>query len=175
MKLNYCHICGGELLKKADYFICRKCSQHLYQNPKPCVEIAIFNKEGQLLLSKRGVEPQKGKYDLPGGFVDINDSSLEDALAREIKEELDTDISTLKNLNFVLSYSADYPYGNDTYKTLISAFVANTNMTKFTAKDDVEELKWFYPSEINPKDLSINKLAGVLDKLVEYNNKKGER
>ena len=45
-----------------------------------------MNEQGQLLLGKRGVEPAKGQWCLPGGFIEL-DESMEQAALRELAEE----------------------------------------------------------------------------------------
>ncbi|MBQ6788304.1 MAG: NUDIX hydrolase [Lachnospiraceae bacterium] len=70
---------------------------------RPCVtvDMLIFsmNKEQQLelLLIKRGGHPHKGKWAIPGGFVEM-DESLEEAAARELKEETNLDGIYLEQL-----------------------------------------------------------------------------
>ncbi len=46
----------------------------------------VKNEKGELLLVKRAVEPAKGKWGLPGGFIEI-DETVEEAALRELKEE----------------------------------------------------------------------------------------
>ncbi len=61
-----------------------------YEKPSVTVDIVIFtikDNELKVLLVKRDVEPFKGKWAIPGGFVRIEES-LEDAAKRECKEEL---------------------------------------------------------------------------------------
>ncbi len=66
------------------------CRTVTFERPCVAVDMLIFsiNKEQQLelLLIERGNHPHKGKWALPGGFVEI-DESLEEAAARELKEE----------------------------------------------------------------------------------------
>ncbi|MBX9765154.1 NUDIX hydrolase [Patescibacteria group bacterium] len=50
------------------------------------VDCVVFNREGALLLIKRGAEPFEGEYALPGGRVDYGETT-EQAAARELKEE----------------------------------------------------------------------------------------
>ncbi|TAL47058.1 NUDIX hydrolase, partial [archaeon] len=47
---------------------------------------AIIEKDGKILFTKRNHEPFKGKWALPGGHVEQNET-VEDAVVREIKEE----------------------------------------------------------------------------------------
>jgi len=60
-----------------------------YPKPSVTVDIVIFtikDKDLKVLLVKRGIEPFKGKWAIPGGFVHLNES-LEEAAERELKEE----------------------------------------------------------------------------------------
>src|ERR1700741_388054 len=61
-----------------------------YPQPSVTVDLVIFTiaeDDLKVLLIRRGQEPFKGRWALPGGFVEI-DESLERAAARELKEEV---------------------------------------------------------------------------------------
>ncbi len=66
-----------------------------YKNPALTVD-GIIIIDGKLLLIKRGRDPFKGQYALPGGFVEIGER-VEEAVEREAKEEtgLDTEVRDL--------------------------------------------------------------------------------
>lgn len=88
--LKYCTKCGKELEirliqgKKRRY--CKNCDTVYYDNPIPSVAVVTRNEKGQLLLVKRGKEPRKGYWALPGGFMDDGESAIQAAL-RELEEE----------------------------------------------------------------------------------------
>ncbi|MBN1897496.1 MAG: NUDIX hydrolase [Spirochaetes bacterium] len=90
-KFKYCPFCGRALQtrsiegKARNY--CPDCGYVHYVNPLPIVAIVIEEK-GKILIVKRAIEPQKGKWVLPGGFVD-DDETPERAALRELKEETD--------------------------------------------------------------------------------------
>ena len=73
-------------------FSCKKCSFTYYHNVAAAVA-AILKCEGKIVLIRRSNEPGKGKLDLPGGFLDPNETA-EEAVKREIDEELNMDIGT---------------------------------------------------------------------------------
>jgi len=74
-------------------FSCSRCNHKFYQNKEPTVAVIIPSKENEfeILMTKRNIAPHRGKFDLPGGFLEYEESP-EDAAVREIKEELDLEI-----------------------------------------------------------------------------------
>ena len=89
VQLKYCPHCGGEnsfsVIDGRERFHCNSCKTIHYENPKPAATL-ICPKDKQLLLVRRAFEPAKGKWNLPGGFMECNET-LEGAAARELLEE----------------------------------------------------------------------------------------
>src|SRR5262245_26214655 len=65
---------------------CPVCGFVAYANPKPAAVGLITDEQGRLLLVKRAIEPFKGCWDAPGGFVEEGEHPL-DAVRRELLEE----------------------------------------------------------------------------------------
>ncbi|MBW2039865.1 MAG: NUDIX domain-containing protein [Deltaproteobacteria bacterium] len=65
---------------------CGRCDTIHYENPLPATASLVLDGDGQLLLVKRGMDPGKGKWGLPGGFVEADEAPGEGVL-RELKEE----------------------------------------------------------------------------------------
>lgn len=164
MQREFCYLCGSKLKIVSDsHWHCSICKQDYYANPKPCVEISLFNSKGEILLSLRGHEPFKGKYDLPGGFVDFNETA-EEAIAREIKEELDIDPEQYTEPEYLTSYHADYPWGKEVYRNIILEYFAIINdNVEVKALDDVEAVRWILPSDVDDEELSIPQLPSVIE------------
>jgi len=146
---DYCPCCGSrdihfDGIKK---FSCKACSFTYFQNVATAAA-AILEYDGKILLTKRGEEPQKGKLDLPGGFVDPKESA-EDGLKREIKEELNID---LRQLKYIGSSANVYKYEGVTYHTCDLFFYSRIDElpTDFN-RAEIEELVLFNPSDI-PED-----------------------
>ena len=66
--------------------VCSTCGWVNYENPLPSAAAFVRNSNGDILLVKRGVEPGRGKWALPSGFMEI-DETPEKACLRELKEE----------------------------------------------------------------------------------------
>lgn len=83
-------ICGHELTRKLiedrKRDICPCCRWIHYDNPRPCAAALVRDRRGGVLLVKRGVEPGKGRWGLPSGFMEI-DETPEQACLRELQEE----------------------------------------------------------------------------------------
>ena len=87
---KFCPYCGEKLVEEPFggrvHCYCAKCDRIHYENPLPAVAVLVRNHDNQLLLVKRSVEPARGAWCLPGGFIEI-DESIEEAVLRELEEE----------------------------------------------------------------------------------------
>ena len=107
-----------------------------YKNPKLTVDGIIIDEE-RVLLIKRKNEPFKGKWSLPGGFVEYKET-VEDAVIREILEE--TNLSTdVKELVGVYSSPDRDPRGH----TVTIAFLLNIKSGEMKSGDDADDAKFF--------------------------------
>lgn len=108
------------------------------------VVAAIIKKEDKIFITRRGYGEFVDMWEFPGGKVEIGESS-EQALKREIKEELELDISKLHYLTTV-----DYDY--DTFHLTMHCFVCEIsggtlklnahNDAKWITYDDLDKQKW---------------------------------
>ncbi|MEM0987063.1 MAG: NUDIX hydrolase [Pseudomonadota bacterium] len=71
--------------------VCRICGFIAYENPKIVAGSVVTADDGRILLCKRAIEPRKGFWTLPAGFMELNESVAEGA-AREAREEANADI-----------------------------------------------------------------------------------
>jgi ADP-ribose pyrophosphatase YjhB (NUDIX family) len=89
-KIQYCFGCGAKLIDKElegrVRKFCPQCGSINYRNPIPSVAVVITDDQGRLLLTKRSVEPGKGLWCLPGGFMELGETP-EDTIIRETREE----------------------------------------------------------------------------------------
>lgn len=130
---------------------CSYCDFVFYFNAASAVCALILNEKGQLLVTRRKHNPSEGMLDLPGGFVDLNESA-EHALIRELKEELNLDIQIDK---FLASFPNQYLFNEIIYFTCDLAFICKANfMNDIKPNDDVSECLF-----IDPKNLDLDLFA----------------
>jgi ADP-ribose pyrophosphatase YjhB (NUDIX family) len=93
--MNFCCECGGKLIYRLpddgdekQRAVCSMCNKVHYENPLNVVgTVPYWGSSGQhILLCKRNIEPQKGFWTLPAGFMELNETTAQGA-ARETAEE----------------------------------------------------------------------------------------
>ncbi len=85
-KNSHCSYCGAKFPDDSSFPVtCNNCSQITYSNPIP-VAVILLPVDNGILLVRRGIEPQKGKLALPGGFIETGETWQEGGV-RELREE----------------------------------------------------------------------------------------
>ena len=143
-------------------FLCDDCGFTYYHNIAAAVAI-VFTFEDKVLFTVRNVDPDKGKWDLPGGFIDPNETA-EEAASREIKEELGIEISN-SDLKYITTSPNNYLYKNVPYRTMdiFYEYELTSDVIKIAAADEIQELIWVKRSEIDLSQIgfiSIQKVIG---------------
>ncbi|MGB9823916.1 MAG: NUDIX domain-containing protein [Candidatus Hydrothermia bacterium] len=139
IKPKFCPYCGNPLIEKTENgnprLFCQKCQVFIYRNPVPVVATVISNEKGEILLIKRKVEPAKGKWALPSGFVELNEEPEESA-KRELEEETGITVPNLILLNVFHQESKRYE------SVLVISYFGESNATPAPG-DDAEEARFF--------------------------------
>jgi len=88
--VKHCPYCGSRFIRKMlegrERLFCSRCEEIYYENPIPVVAIVARDEEGKVLLIKRKIEPGKGRWALPSGFMEIEETPTQ-AVLRELTEE----------------------------------------------------------------------------------------
>lgn len=136
---------------------CKKCGAQVevFKNPILTVDIIIEMAGGVVLIHRRN-EPRK--WALPGGFVDYGET-LEEAAAREAKEETSIEVSKLKQFH---AYSD--PKRDERSHNISVIFTAKGTGTPHAA-DDADDIGLFSRDNL-PPDLAFDH-AEILDDYFE--------
>jgi ADP-ribose pyrophosphatase YjhB (NUDIX family) len=144
---RYCPRCGAPLAEPAAppertlRQDCAACGAVHYRNAKPTAS-ALVIRDGQVLLGRRAVEPLRGWWDIPGGFLEPWEEPLV-GVRREVREETGLEITPTA----VLAILVD-TYDDPATYTLNVYYLAEVVGGQLRAADDVAELRWFAPSEL---------------------------
>ena len=151
---KYCPCCGSsEFVPDSSRSLkCAGCGFRFFVNSSAAVAALIVNDKNELLFTVRAFEPCKGMLDLPGGFVDPGET-VEEALHREIKEELNIDIQDVIYIN---SFPNEYLFSGLTVFTIDLAFVCKvTDFSTIRCGDDVAGFIF-----ISPENVDYSKIGG---------------
>ena len=155
---RYCPRCKAEIEVDGGKAECPSCGFRAYASSKPTASAVCVDGDGRLLLSRRGVEPAKGKWDFPGGFLDEEERPL-DGLRRELNEEAGVEVEPLELLGVWID-----KYGGDSAAQTTLNLYWTARIVEGTPEpaDDVAELRWFAPAEIAEEMLAFPHTLGVI-------------
>ncbi len=148
---KYCPRCGARLEKRmfGDRIrhVCPKCGYVFYLNPIVAAG-ALVEVDGKVALVRRGVEPGKGLWALPSGYVEA-DETAEEAAARETREEIGLEIE-IENLLGVYSFGSP----GELHGVLI-LYAARKTGGKLRAGDDAQDARLFAPHELPMDEIAF--------------------
>lgn len=131
--------------------------------PIPGVGIVCFHHDAVLLI-RRGKEPRRGEWSIPGGAVEVGEA-IRDAALREFAEECGGEIELRELVDVVDLISRD-ENGRVRYHYALIDFWAEWRGGELRAKDDVMDARWALPQELDAYRLPTWTRA-VIEKAVE--------
>jgi 8-oxo-dGTP diphosphatase len=143
--VRYCPRCGRPATVRFPRSItCASCGYGAFYNPKPVACTITANAHNEIILAKRGFEPNRGRWSMPGGFVDLGES-VEEAAIREAKEEIGLTIE-LQQLVGVYSRSTD--------RIVVVVYAARAEGTP-TVTEEALDVRAFRPTTIPWDELAF--------------------
>ncbi len=140
---SFCGSCGAELVRAVmegrARRVCPRCGWIAYRNPKPCAG-AVVERGGKVLLVRRSVAPYRGRWDIPGGFLE-EEEHPEEAAKREVREETGLAV----RLGSLLGVWMDRYEGRS---VLNFYYRAAPSRGRLRPGDDAADLDWFGPDEL---------------------------
>lgn len=167
MIFRYCPNCRSANVEFPNNvrFFCNDCEFTYYHNIAAAVAV-IFRCEDKILFTIRNMQPDKGKLDLPGGFIDPNETA-EKAACREVREELGLDIQP-SDLEYVTTQPNDYLYRNVPYRTMDIFYQCSLegSQIEVIARDEIASLKWISVSEIDLNQIGFVSVRNVISQII---------
>ena len=163
---RYCPRCGAAsfAVKNEKAKQCDACGFVYYFNSSAAVVALIENEKGEILVARRAHEPAKGTFDLPGGFIDMYETA-EEAVCREVLEETGL---TVTSTGYLFSLPNIYLYSGFEVHTVDLFFRCKVNdISALGAHDDVEELLFLPPGEIDPADFGLTSIRKGIEKILQ--------
>ncbi len=132
-------------------FAMNKKGKYVYDWPRPMVTVdavvfAVTHGSIELLLIKRGHEPFKGQWAIPGGFIGMEEE-LDDAVARELQEETGLTGIPLEQIHTFGTVGRD-PRGRQI--TVVYMGIIKEGLDRIKAGDDAAQAQWFDINNLPP-------------------------
>ena len=157
-KFHFCPVCGSPQFHVNNFKSkhCQSCGFTYYANPCSATAAFILNERGELLVARRGKEPAKDTLDLPGGFVDM-DETVEQGMCREIREETGLEVD---QLTYLFSLPNRYLYSGMTIHTIDMFFEVHVpSSVRPVADDDAAALSWMPLDQVHPEDFGLHSIS----------------
>lgn len=116
-----------------------------YPHPSVTTDCVIFGFDGvriKVLLIERGVEPYKGKWALPGGFMKI-DESADECARRELEEETGLKAASVEQFHTFTDVNRD-----PRERVITVAYYALVKLSEVHGGDDASKAQWFSEEDI---------------------------
>jgi ADP-ribose pyrophosphatase YjhB (NUDIX family) len=139
--------------------VCDACGYIQYDNPKIVVG-AVAEWQGRILLCRRAIEPRRGYWTIPAGYLELNESSEEGAL-REAREEANAELQLTGLL-------AVYNIPRISQVQLI--YRAELLREEVSAGEESEEVGLFTAEDIPWRDLAFPSVRWALTQYGEVKN-----
>ena len=121
------------------------------EQPIAGVGVVVF-KDGKILTIKRGHEPSKGKWSIPGGRIELGET-VQEAGRREVREECSIDVEIERVIDAANNIIRD-ENGHIKYHFVIIDLLARYVRGEVEAQTDAEECRWVTPRELAELDIT---------------------
>ncbi len=124
----------------------------------------LIHKDGAILLIKRKFEPNKGRWSLPGGLVEVGEDPAE-AARREVREELGVEVE-MEGLFQVANEVIRDDAGKVRFHFVLIDYLMTLRSDRITLNEESEEYRWFNAGDVERLNTSDN-TKNVARKFIE--------
>ena len=167
MEMNFCRRCGKQLLIVSSHVY--RCDEGhvIFANCSPSVGVFFVTHDDNVLFAVRGQEPRKGMLDAFGGFAD-GEETFEDAIKRELDEELRLKPHEYTTPQYLASGIGHYDYKGESIPVLSALFWARLKTDReLVAADDISGVFSFHKSSIDLSRMHDEDIRTGVRKLIE--------
>lgn len=163
IEMNFCSNCGSDDIRvevpegdNRPRSVCGNCNTIHYLNPKIIVGcLPVW--EGKVLLCKRSIEPRKGYWNVPAGFMEMGES-VEAGACREVWEEAEAKVENL-HMHTIFTFTQ--------FNHVYLQFVGDLVDGKFGVGEESLDSRLFSREEIPWEEIAFPSSKFALDKLFE--------
>lgn len=145
--VNYCQVCGHAMTDQISYGkmrrVCPACGFIHFDDPKVAA-VAFVEHDNHVLLARRAMNPGRGQWALPGGFVDYGEDPRE-AAVREVREETGLDVQVTRLIGVKSGADAS---GS---ASIVILYAARVTGGTAVPQDETDELLWYAASDPLPE------------------------
>lgn len=159
--VKFCPQCGTRMEEREAFGrlrpVCPNCGLIFFRDLKVAVGALITNGSDHVLLVRRAVRPEKGKWALPAGYMEYEEEPIQ-ALKREVAEETGLDVDPLRVLDV-------FPLHNPYARGVVIVYEARVRgpvPDVVNPEDDVDEARWFAREEIPWEELAFESTRTIL-------------
>ena len=113
---------------------------------------ALILRGGELLLVRRGAHPGFGKWSIPGGLVELGEN-VQDAMMREVREEVGFDVEAVKLMDVFDSITRD-EQGRVQFHFVVVNFLVRIAGGDLKTASDILEARWVPFGDVEKRDLT---------------------
>jgi ADP-ribose pyrophosphatase YjhB (NUDIX family) len=154
---RFCMHCGQRLtsgVPEGDTkrrMVCMDCGFVHYLNPRPVAGTIPVGADGRIVLGRRDIEPRRGFWVFPGGYMDVGETS-EEAAIRETREEVNLEVDNLRLLGVFTRVEPG---------VVVIVYEADA-VGEPTASHETTEVRWFAADEIPWDEIAFDSTEAAL-------------
>jgi ADP-ribose pyrophosphatase YjhB (NUDIX family) len=146
---SFCPSCGAETevvrIEGEPQDFCPSCGEVIWRNSIPWAGVSLVSDEGAIVMIKRGNEPDRGRWSVPAGFLELGEHPRK-AAVRELEEESGLVVQS-EQLSIAECVTSSHPDGTETFGVVYAGKLRECT-GEMAASDDADDIKVTGPSEL---------------------------